>query len=164
MLSAVATDIVVVIHFLWIIFIIGGFPFFLYVNSTTGRVLHLIALLVTAGMQATGTICPLTYLEAFLKSKGSGHPGHPGSFIIGKLESLIYVEDTTLEIISWLTMAFLLVALLSFRFRPLRKKEGLVDLPDHDRREPQRQPGEEGNEDHPDDLEDDERNRPPDNV
>jgi len=122
MLFAVAADMVVVIHFIWILFIIGGFPFFLYLNSTAGRILHLIALIITIGMQITHTICPLTYLEAFLKSKGHEHSVYPGSFLIEKLESLIYVEDVTLGIISLLTVAFLFIVLLSFRFRPLRKK------------------------------------------
>ncbi|HEU18269.1 MAG TPA: DUF2784 family protein [Deltaproteobacteria bacterium] len=110
MLFAVAADMVVVIHFIWILFIIGGFPFFLYLNSTAGRILHLIALIITIGMQITHTICPLTYLEAFLKSKGHGqHSVYPGSFLIEKLESLIYVEDVTLGIISLLTVAFLFI-------------------------------------------------------
>ena len=43
----------------------------------------------------TRTICPLTYLEAFLKSKGNASRVYPGSFLIEKLESLIYVDDVT---------------------------------------------------------------------
>lgn len=120
---AIAADLVVVIHFVWILFIIGGFPLFLYLNSTAGRVIHLIALIITIGMQMTHSICPLTYLEAFLKSKGSASKVYPGSFLIEKLESLIYVEDVTLEIMSWLTITFFLIVVMSFRFRPLRKKE-----------------------------------------
>ena len=123
MLFTIAADLVVIIHFIWILFIIGGFPLFLYLNSTAGRVIHLIALIITIGMQTTSTICPLTYLEAFLKSKGNASRVYPGSFLIEKLESLIYVENVTLEIISWLTIVFFLIVVLSFRFRPLRKKE-----------------------------------------
>lgn len=123
MVSAIAADLVVVIHFIWILFIIGGFPLFLYLNSTAGRIIHLIALTITIVMQMTRTICPLTYLEAFLKSNGNASRVYPGSFLIEKLESLIYVDDFTLAIISYATIAFFLIVVLSFRFRPLRKKE-----------------------------------------
>jgi ABC-type multidrug transport system permease subunit len=135
MLFTISADIVVVIHFLWIVFIIGGFPFFLYVNSTVGRVLHLIALVITVGMQITGTICPLTYLEAFLKSKGGDFSVHPWSFISGALESLIYVDHSTLEIISWMTLAFLVVVVLSFKLRPLRTKGKTSNSSNHESRE-----------------------------
>lgn len=164
MVFAIAADLVVVIHFVWILFIIGGFPLFLYLNSTTGRVLHLIALTITIGMQITRTICPLTYLEAFLKSKDQTQAVYPGSFLIEKLESLIYVEDVALEIISYLTIVFCLIVLLSFLIRPLRKKEQRMDLSNHYRGEPQHQPWEESNERHPDKLKHNKRKRPLDDV
>lgn len=70
-------------------------------------------------MQLTHTICPLTYLEAYLKSKGASGDVYPGQFMIETIERLIYVEDLTLEKITYLTMIFLIIVLLSFWFKPL---------------------------------------------
>jgi hypothetical protein len=123
MLFKITADLVIVIHFLWIVFIIVGFPIFLYFNLTVWRLIHLTVLVVTIIMQVTRTICPLTYLEAYLKSKDSVRSVYPGSFIIGKIEDLIYVQDITLEIISYLTLLFFLIVLFSFWFRPIKRNE-----------------------------------------
>lgn len=61
---AIAADIVIVIHVLWIAFVILGFPVFLWLNSGRWRLIHLAAVIAMALMQVTRSICPLTYLEA----------------------------------------------------------------------------------------------------
>ncbi|HVO66603.1 MAG TPA: DUF2784 domain-containing protein [Syntrophales bacterium] len=115
----VAADFIIFIHFLWIAFVILGFPVFLYLNWPKWRVFHLIALIAIIVMQLTHTICPLTYLEAYLKSKGTAGQVYPGQFMIDTIEKLIYVEDLTLEKIMYATIIFFIVVLLSFWFRPL---------------------------------------------
>jgi len=122
MLFKIAADFIVFIHFLWIIFIILGFPIFLYFNLYKWRIFHLIALIAAIIMQITQTICPLTYLEAYLKSKNIEHSVYPGSFIIEKMEGLIYVQDVTLQKIAILTIIFLIIVLISFWFRPVRRR------------------------------------------
>jgi hypothetical protein len=123
MLNKVAADLVILIHFIWIGFIILGFPVALYFNSTRWRLIHLAAVILMIPMQVTRMICPLTYLEAWLKSGGSEKDVYPGAFIIGWVERFIYVEDMTLEKIMYATMAYLVLILLSFRFRPLKRKK-----------------------------------------
>jgi hypothetical protein len=122
MLYRIAADFVIFIHFLWIAFVILGFPVFLIVNLPKWRVIHLTALIGMIVMQLTRTICPLTYLEAYLKSKGASGQVYPGQFMIHTIEKLIYVEDLTLEKITSATIIFLFVVLLSFWFKPVRFK------------------------------------------
>lgn len=127
MFYKVAADFVIITHFMWILFVILGFPVFLYFNLFRWRLLHLAALIATIAMQLTRTVCPLTYLEAYLKSKNISDAVYPGSFIIERIENIIYVEDlVTLGRIACLTIIFFVIVLLSFWFRPIKLKRGKV--------------------------------------
>lgn len=120
-----AADIVIVIHFLWIAFVILGFPVFLWLNSARWRLIHLAAVIWMVLMQLTRSICPLTHLEAWLKSEGQGAEVYSGKFIIETLERLIYVDNVTLEKITYATGVYLTLIVLSFWFRPIPgKKKG----------------------------------------
>jgi hypothetical protein len=119
----IATDCVIFIHFLWIAFVILGFPVFLYLNWPRWRVFHLVSLIAMVIMQLTHTICPLTHLEAYLKSKGTSARVYPGKFTIETIERLIYVEDLTLEKITYATIIFLIAVVTSFWIRPIRIKK-----------------------------------------
>jgi hypothetical protein len=122
MFYRIAADIVIVIHFFWIAFVILGFPVFLLLNSTRWRILHLAAVIWMVLMQVNRSVCPLTYLEAWLKSEGRGTDVYSGKFIIETLERLIYVDNVTLEKIMYATGTYLALIVLSFWFRPVRKK------------------------------------------
>ena len=119
MFYKIAADLVIFLHFLWIAFVILGFPIFLFLNLRGWRIFHLAALIVMIIMQLTRTICPLTYLEAYLKSKGASGQVYAGQFMIETIEKLIYVENLTLEKITYLTIIFFIAVLLSFWFKPL---------------------------------------------
>jgi hypothetical protein len=123
MFYSIAADCVIFIHFLWIAFVVVGFPVFLYLNWPRWRILHLISLTAMVIMQLTHTICPLTHLEAYLKSKGTSARVYPGKFTIETIERLIYVEDLTLEKITYATIIFLIAVVISFRIRPIRIKK-----------------------------------------
>ena len=118
----IAADLVLLLHVLWIAFIILGCPLFLLLNLPRWRVIHLLALIITVGMQLTRTICPLTYLEDYLKSRGRSGPVYPGKFTINAVERLIYVEDLTLEKITYATIIFLALVLLTFLLKPVTLK------------------------------------------
>jgi len=122
MFYRIAADLVIFIHFLWIAFVILGFPVLLYLNFSRWRVFHLFALIAMIVMQLTETICPLTYLETYLKSKGTSSRVYPGQFTIDTIEKLIYVEDLTLEKITYATIIFLALVLLSFWLKPVTFK------------------------------------------
>ena len=123
MFYKIAADVVILIHFLWLGFVILGFPVALYFNSAKWRLIHLAAVILMILMQVTRTICPLTYLEAWLKSGGNTKDLYPGAFIAEWMERLIYVEDMTLEKIMYATMVYFALILLSFWFRPLQFKK-----------------------------------------
>jgi hypothetical protein len=74
-------------------------------------------------MQVSRSICPLTYLEAWLKSEGRGAEVYSGKFIIETIERLIYVDSVTLEKIMVATGVYLAIIVLSFWFRPIKKKQ-----------------------------------------
>jgi hypothetical protein len=123
MFYPIAADIVIVIHFLWIAFVIMGFPVLLWLNNARWRLVHLAAVIWMVLMQVTSSICPLTHLEAWLKSEGRGAEVYSGKFIIETLERLIYVDNVTLEKILYATSAYLVIIVLSFWFRPIGKKK-----------------------------------------
>jgi hypothetical protein len=123
MFYQIAADIVIVIHFLWIAFVILGFPIILWINSTRWRLIHLAAVIWMILMQVSHSICPLTYLEAWLKSEGRGAEVYSGKFMIETIERLIYVDSVTLEKIMVATGVYLAIIVLSFWFRPIKKKQ-----------------------------------------
>lgn len=121
MSNEILAGIVVAAHFAWILFLILGLPVLAYLNMRRMRIFHLASLAGTAFMQATGTVCPLTYLESVLRSGRQGSAS-PGQFITESLESLIYVDEPTLKTVQALTIVLFAATILSFFFRPLRKK------------------------------------------
>lgn len=122
MVNNILAGFVVAAHFAWILFLILGLPVLAAFNMRRMRIFHFAALAGTVIMQATGTVCPLTHLEAALSSGGHGSV-YPGQFITECLESLIYVDEFTLKKVQALTILFLAATALSFFFRPLRKKK-----------------------------------------
>ena len=85
----IAADIVVAIHFGWILFLIGG----AFIGRRVRWVMwtHLAALGYSVLLQSFSWICPLTYLEVWLRNRGEGET-YAGSFIGHYLERLVYVE------------------------------------------------------------------------
>lgn len=122
MIGNLLSGLVVGAHFAWIIFLVLGMPVLTVFNLRRLRIFHFAALVGTVAMQATGTVCPLTYLEAALRSGGEAAV-YPGQFITECLESFIYVDEFTLKIVQALTVVLLAATALSFYFRPLRKKK-----------------------------------------
>lgn len=122
MFSDLLSGLVVGVHFAWIIFLVLGLPVLAALNLRRWRIFHLAALAGTVAMQATGTICPLTYLEAALRTEGQASV-YPGQFVAEFLESMIYVDESTLRMVQALTLLLLAATALSFFFRPLPKKK-----------------------------------------
>ncbi len=88
LLLAVA-DMVVVLHLLWIVFLILG--------ALPGRRwawvkwVHLASLAYSIALQAFGWICPLTYLEVWLRTLSGAQP-YEGTFIRHYAEQIVYAE------------------------------------------------------------------------
>ncbi|MBI4690669.1 MAG: DUF2784 domain-containing protein [Nitrospirae bacterium] len=86
----ILADIVVLIHFLWIVFLIfGAFP---GVRHRAIKIFHILGLLFAFAFQIFDWYCPLTHLEVWLREKHSPNLAYTGSFIIHYMEKVIYIE------------------------------------------------------------------------
>ncbi len=83
-------DSVVIIHFLWIIFLIFGA--FLGVKNRFIKIFHISGLGFAFIIQIFQWYCPLTYLEVWLRIRHEPTLTYTGSFIIHYLEKVIYIN------------------------------------------------------------------------
>jgi hypothetical protein len=84
-----AADAVVVLHLLWIVFLVlGAIPGHRWAWV---KWLHLAALAFSIPLQVFGWICPLTHVEAWLRRQG-GALTYEGTFISHYIEPLVYAE------------------------------------------------------------------------
>lgn len=90
MFCRVLADIVVLAHFLWIIFLIFGA--LLGVRSRLIKIVHISGLSFAFILELFDWYCPLTYIEAWLKTRYEPSAAYTGSFIIHYLEKIIYIE------------------------------------------------------------------------
>jgi hypothetical protein len=90
MFYRVFADTVVLIHFLWILFLLLG--------ALWGRrkqlvkILHISGLAFACIIQIWSWYCPLTYLEVWLREKHDSALIYKGSFIIHYVEKIVYLE------------------------------------------------------------------------
>ena len=90
MRSDVLADGVVVIHFLWIIFlIVGGFW---GRRIRWVRHVHIPALGLAFIVELFDWYCPLTHLEVWLRKRGDARLDYAGSFIAHYLGRLVYLD------------------------------------------------------------------------
>ena len=90
MLYKIFADFVVLVHFLWILFLIFGA--LLGVRNKAIKYIHLSGLLFAILIQVFGWYCPLTHLEFWLRSRHNPSIAYAGSFIIHYMERLVYLE------------------------------------------------------------------------
>jgi len=90
MVYKVLADIVVFVHFLWILFIIFGV--FGGTRNLKIKVIHISALAFAIIIQAFNWYCPLTHLEAWLRAKHDPTLSYTGSFIAHYVEKIVYIE------------------------------------------------------------------------
>jgi hypothetical protein len=85
-----ASDFVVLIHFLWILFLIFG-PFIGRKHRAI-RIFHIAGLGFAVVMQIFGWYCPLTHLEIWFRQRHDPALTYHGSFIIHYIEKIVYIE------------------------------------------------------------------------
>ena len=120
----ILAGLVIMMHAIWIGFLILGFPIALYFNRPFWRLLHLAGLAAAAIMHVTDTLCPLTILEGYFKARGVSGSTYPGDFLPRLLEHWIYVDAAVLKIVTYLIIAYTGIVTLSFIFRPVHFKRG----------------------------------------
>ncbi len=84
----ILADLTVALHFGWILFLIFGC--FLGTRFRLIKIVHLSALAFAVIINATGSACPLTYLEVWLRQKHDPALSYAGSFIAHYIEKIIY--------------------------------------------------------------------------
>lgn len=86
----ILADIVVFVHFLWILFLILGVLW--GIRSTTVKIIHTAAWAFAITIQVFNWYCPLTHLETWLRAKHDPALSYSGSFIPHYLEKVIYID------------------------------------------------------------------------
>jgi hypothetical protein len=120
-------DLIVVVHFAWILFMLIGFVLTLlgfwwkrFFDKWLFRTLHLLGIVYVGLLAVLREYCPLTVLENALREKYDPYLTYPGSFIVHYLQRLVYPDIQPLMILIP-TMIIAIFTILVFIFRPPRK-------------------------------------------
>ena len=121
-------DVVLVLHFAVVLFIVGGLVLILvgnlrhwrWVNARWFRAGHVAAIGVVILQAWLGRVCPLTTLESALRSR-AGSSAYAGSFIEHWVQRVLYYEAPNWLFALAYTCFGLLVAAAWWRFPPQRR-------------------------------------------
>lgn len=86
----ILADLLVLLHFIWILFLLVGVVFAL-MGSRLAWV-HLGGLVFSFFLNLFGWYCPLTYLENYLYSMKEAHTAYTSSFLAHYLEKIVYPD------------------------------------------------------------------------
>ena len=121
MLYRFLADAIIIIHLIFILFVIlGGF---LALRNKRWSIVHLPAALWAATIEFKGWMCPLTPLENWFREKG-GNSIYQGDFIEHYLLPIIYPADLTreLQIIFGLSVVIINIAVYIWVLKKTRVK------------------------------------------
>ena len=127
MIYRTLADSILVIHFLFIIFVVFG-GFFLF-RSRRFAWLHIPVVIWGAFIEFSGRICPLTPLENYFRIKGN-QSGYTGGFIEHYLIPVIYPSMLTRNIQFVLGALVLIINLVVYLFVFCRRKSKTTLTPD----------------------------------
>lgn len=99
MIFSVLADVILVLHFAFILFVVLGGA--LVMRWLWLAILHIPAVLWGAATEFLGLICPLTPLEISLRQQ-AGEAGYAGSFVGEYLLPLVYPGALTTTVQIWL--------------------------------------------------------------
>lgn len=124
----IAADAVLLLHLLFVVFVIVGLLLILagkllgwdWVRNWWFRVLHLAAIGVVVLQSWLGVICPLTKLEMYLRGK-AGEATYAGSFVSHWLEAILYYRAPAWVFAVSYTAFAIVVALSWVWVRPHRR-------------------------------------------
>ena len=111
-------ELILIIHFLVVLFFILGFPIGLFYNSRLFRIIHFSALAGVSLLMVLGIPCPLTILEETLRQD----PVYEGSFIASWLSRVLYMEGSDPKHVLFMDLGFLTLVGSSFFWRPTRRQ------------------------------------------
>lgn len=126
----ILADIIIILHFFWILFMLVGFVFTFYnvffskskrfLNWWLFRIVHLCGIVYVGFLAVLGEYCFLTILENFLRTKYEPELEYRSSFIVHYIEKLVYPEINPL-IILIPTMVIALFTFVIFIIKPPMK-------------------------------------------
>ena len=127
MLYKVLADLIVVIHFAWILFMLVGFTLTLaglwwreFFDWWLFRTVHLCGILYVGLLAVLRQYCPLTMLENALRTTYNLELRYPGSFIVHYIEKLVY-PDVDLSIVLIPTVIIAIFTIVVFIINPPAK-------------------------------------------
>ena len=127
-----AADAVLILHFVIVLFVVGGLVLIIvgnlsgwrWVNALWLRLLHVAAILIVAAESWLGITCPLTTLEMWLRAQsGSGMAANYNESFIGHwLQRLLFYSAPPRVFVLAYTVFGAFVVAVWFRFPPTFKK------------------------------------------
>lgn len=109
----ITADLIVLLHFLWILFLVFGALIGYRIRWLMW--LHRGGLGYSILLQLYSGICPLTYLEVWLRERHDLLLAYPGSFIAHYAEELVYLRVDS-DLLFWLTLGMVLINLSIYGF------------------------------------------------
>ncbi len=122
-MSAFWADGLLAMHFLWVLFMLLGFPLAVLLRSRGLRLVHALGLTSYILLAVLNWYCPLTIGEEFFRGQAAPDFSYQGSFLASWFERLIYVEHwgAPLWIFRVLAGLYLAVSLSSWWWWPARR-------------------------------------------
>ncbi|UCD36040.1 MAG: DUF2784 domain-containing protein [Nitrospiraceae bacterium] len=111
----IAADSVVLLHLIWILFLILGALWGRRNRLVKG--IHVAGICFAVFIQVAGRSCPFTHLEVWLRSKADPSGGYAGSFISHYAERLVYIDLPAPVILTLTILLALMCAWIYFRGR-----------------------------------------------
>lgn len=106
MFYRILADALVVIHLVWIVFMLVGFALTVrafwkpaFFDWWLFRAIHLAGILFVAALEILGKYCPLTVWENTLRRAYDPSQAYPGSFIVQYIAKLVYPEIDPLVLV-----------------------------------------------------------------
>lgn len=125
-------DIVLLIHFLFVLFVVGGLPLIWighwmrlsFVRNRRFRFAHLAAILYVTAESILGVVCPLTWLEDTLRGRPTGT-----GFIERWLHRVLFYNlPEWVFLVAYVLFAFLVV--ITFRLIPPQARRSFPSFSD----------------------------------
>jgi len=126
-------DTIIVVHFLFILFMLFGFFLTLYgiffrhkfFDRWLFRLLHLLGIFYVVSLSILGKYCPLTILENELRLRYEVYSVYSGSFIVHYLEKLVYPDVNPL-VIQIPTVFLAIFTIVVFIIKPPEKIKSIM--------------------------------------
>lgn len=88
-MASLLADAILVVHFLFVVFVVGGFAYVLVgsanrwrtARNRTFRVVHVAAIVFVALESLVGAVCPLTWWENMLRASAAGEASFVGRWV-----------------------------------------------------------------------------------